>query len=168
MTYRPETGHPPVRHQVSVGLPAHTFFSPREDLEHGAPRRLDYGPSLRTYFDRDGVECPPGAERWEVIGGFLFAIVALDPESGSVYALSEGEPEPRLMHADVSSLVHALMVLERGQAEYRDTNRDDDAARGAVVSLMRQDITTVDPTPFADDESEWSRLFEELGLGMWG
>ncbi|MFI8515141.1 SUKH-4 family immunity protein [Streptomyces sp. NPDC085460] len=85
-----------------------------------------------------------------------------------MYALPEGEPEPLLMHADVSSLVHALMVLERGQTEYRDTNRDDDAARGAVVSRMRQDITTVDPTPFADDESEWSRLFEELGLGMWG
>ncbi|MFE9045543.1 SUKH-4 family immunity protein [Streptomyces sp. NPDC007818] len=153
---------------ASVGLPAHKFFSPREDLEHGARRRLDCGPSLRTYLARDGVECPPGAERWEVIGGFLIAIVALDPESGSVYALSEGESEPLLMHADVSSLVHALMVLERGQAEYRGANRDADAARDAVVTRMRQDITTVDPTPFADHESQWSCLFEELGLGMWG
>ncbi|MFI8368475.1 SUKH-4 family immunity protein [Streptomyces sp. NPDC085466] len=57
---------------------------------------------------------------------------------------------------------------ERGQAEYRGTNRDDDAARDAVVTRMRQDITTVDPTPFADDESRWSRLFEEVCLGMWG
>ncbi|WP_051842091.1 SUKH-4 family immunity protein [Streptomyces sp. NRRL F-5193] len=153
---------------ASVGLPENKFFSPRLDLENGVIPRLYYGPSLQACLARDGIECPPGTERWEVIGGFIFAMVALDPENGTVHAFSEGEPEPLAMHADVSSLVHSLMVLERSQADYREIDPDDDAARDAVVARMRQEIVTVDPTPFAEDVSEWSNLFEEINLGMWG
>ncbi|MFF9340264.1 MULTISPECIES: SUKH-4 family immunity protein [unclassified Streptomyces] len=111
---------------ASVGLPGNKFFSPRLDLETGVLPRLDHGASLTASLAGDGIGCPPGAERWEVVGGFVFSMVALDPESGMVYALSEGEPEPLLMHADVSSLVYALMVLERGKADYQGIHADAD------------------------------------------
>ncbi|MEU3607966.1 SUKH-4 family immunity protein [Streptomyces sp. NPDC035033] len=153
---------------ATVGLPESTFFSPRLDLDGSALQRVAYGPSVKAAFARYGVECPPGAEHWEEIGGFLYAMVAIAPETGMIYAFSEGEPEPRPMHADVSSLVHALMVLERGKAHYRGIGRDEEAARNAVLARMRQEITAVDPTPFADEEGEWPHLFEEIGYGMWG
>ncbi|MFD8012661.1 SUKH-4 family immunity protein [Streptomyces sp. NPDC058955] len=152
----------------AVGLPESKFFSPRLDLESERRLGIDHGPRVKAYFARYGAECPPEAEGWEVIGGFLFALVAIAPENGMIYAFSEGEPDPHLMHGDVSSLVHALMVLERGRAHYRGLDFDDDAGRGAVVARMRREITSVDPTPFVDDEGEWPRLFEEIGLGMWG
>ncbi|MFF3838199.1 SUKH-4 family immunity protein [Streptomyces sp. NPDC001930] len=153
---------------ATVGLPGNTFFSPRLDLEDESLTRLAFGASVKASFERDGATCPPEAVSWEELGGFQYAMVAVDPTDGRIYAFSEGEVDHRPMHADVSSLVHSLTVLEKGKAHYTGIARDDDESRDRVVEHMRQEIAIVDATPFADDEGEWPRLFDEINLGMWG
>ncbi|MFD4318991.1 SUKH-4 family immunity protein [Streptomyces sp. NPDC058548] len=153
---------------ATVGLPENTFFSPRLDLEDENLARLAFGASVKVSFEKDGATCPPETVTWEELGGFQYAMVAVDPTDGRIYAFSEGEVDYLPMHTDVSSLVHSLAVLEKGKAQYKGIDRDDDEARDRVVEHMRQEITAVDATPFADDEGEWPSLFEEINLGMWG
>ncbi|MET9553272.1 SUKH-4 family immunity protein [Streptomyces sp. NPDC006645] len=152
---------------ASVGLPQGKFFSPRTDLEDGSAQRLRSGSSLKASFERVGSELPPEAETWEELGNFVYATVALDPRNGRIYAFPEGEIDYQPMHADVSSLVHALMVLSRGRADLLKLGRDDDERRAQIVDRMIQEITAVDPTPFADEEGEWETLFDQIRLNMW-
>ncbi|NUL02560.1 SUKH-4 family immunity protein [Streptomyces lunaelactis] len=174
VTYFPRTagGHlhePTARFLSCVGLPENSFYSPRLDLENQASPRLSNSPTLKAHFEAGGAECPPEAEGWEVLGGFIYATVALDPRDGKIYAFPEGEEFYVPMHADASSLVHSLIVLEQGKADYKNLPHDDEGAAGAeAAERMKQRITEVDPTPFESADSEWEKLFEEISFGMWG
>ncbi|MEV6652040.1 SUKH-4 family immunity protein [Streptomyces sp. NPDC051219] len=153
----------------NVGLPEDSFFSPRIGLEDESPARLTFGPSLNAIFEADGAQCPPESEGWEVLGGFVYATVAIDPRDGRIYAFPEGEEFYVPMHADVSSLVHSLIVLEKGKSEYKKLPQlDEDQARIEVVERMKQEIMAVDETPFVSADGEWSKVFEEISFGMWG
>ncbi|MFJ3575834.1 hypothetical protein [Streptomyces rubiginosohelvolus] len=35
-------------------------------------------------------------------------------------------------------------------------------------TALRETITRFDETPFASEDGEWSKFFEEIALGMWG
>ncbi|WP_030333550.1 SUKH-4 family immunity protein [Streptomyces sp. NRRL B-1381] len=150
----------------SVGLPTNKFFSPKLDLEDA--ERLQCEPSLKAAFEEDQATCPPEAEAWEILGEFQYATVALDPDTGRVYSFGEGEEFYLPMHSDVSCLVHAVIELEAGIAELKSIPYDDEHAREQAVSQLRRRVSDRDSVPFASEESEWSKLFEEVGFGMWG
>lgn len=147
-----------------VGLPTNEFFSPKLD----ETRRLAWGPSLRAAFEEDGAICPPEAEAWEAIGEFQYATVALDPETGCVYSFGEGEVHYVAMHSDVSGLVHAVITLEAGLTELKAIAPDDEQAREQAVAQLQERVGAGDDFPFADEDGEWSKLFVEIGFGMWG
>ncbi|MCT6781480.1 SUKH-4 family immunity protein [Streptomyces sp. CS7] len=128
------------------------------------------GPTSRCGSSRrcSGALLPEGAEQWEVLGEFQYATVALDPQTGRIYSFAEGEEFYIPMHQDVSSLVHTLTVVETGLAELKKLPRNDDQARAEAVEALRETITRLDETPFASEDGEWSRFFEEIALGMWG
>ncbi|MFJ8544985.1 SUKH-4 family immunity protein [Streptomyces sp. NPDC093586] len=151
-----------------VGLPESSFFSCRFDLEDDSLERIDDRPTLKAAFEADGAECPPESEGWEILGVFNYATIAIDPSDGRIYSFPEGEENYTAMHADLSSLVHSLIALEQGKREYKGLPVDEEGERARVVDRIRQQISEVDETPFADEDSEWSRLFEEIGFGMWG
>lgn len=71
------------------------------------------------------------------------------------------------MHKEISSFVNALIVVNRGRTEYLKLGPDDDEQRAHIVDRMTQEIATVDPTPFVDDEGEWETLFDRIRLNMW-
>ncbi|MEV4993755.1 SUKH-4 family immunity protein [Streptomyces niveus] len=172
ITYFPQAaaGHlhgPTADFLATVGLPANKFFGPRLDLDNGSAQRLRFGPSLKASFERTGSELLPEAETWEQLGGFIYATVALDPRDGRIYAFPEGEIDYQLMHMDVSSLVHALIVLNRGRVDLRKLGPDDDEQRAQIVDRMTQEITAVDPAPFTGEEDEWEILFDQIRLNMW-
>ncbi|MFB7375615.1 SUKH-4 family immunity protein [Streptomyces sp. NPDC056222] len=172
VTYFPQAapGHlhgPTANFLATVGLPENKFFGPRMDPEDDSARRLRFGPSLKASFERAGSELPPEAETWETIGDFIYATVALDPRDGRVYAFPEGEIGYQPMHADISSLVHALIVLNQGRVDYLKLGNDEDEQRAHIVDRMTQEITGVDPTPFTDEEGEWEILFDQIRLNMW-
>lgn len=172
ITYFPQPVHgrlhgPTADFLATVGLPESKFFGPRLDLDDDSTQRLRFGPSLKASFERAGSELPPEAETWEKLGDFVYATVALDPRDGRVYAFPEGESDYQPMHLDVSSLVHALTVLHRGRVDFRKLGPDEDEQRGQIVDRMTQEITAVDPAPFADEEGEWETLFDQIRLNMW-
>ncbi|MEV8365330.1 SUKH-4 family immunity protein [Streptomyces niveus] len=150
----------------AVGLPSTKFFSPKIDLDDA--ERLRCRPSLKAAFDADQATCPPDAEGWEVLGDFVYATVALDTETGRVYSFGEGEVLYVPMHSDVSCLVHAVIELEAGLTELKLIPYDDQQAREQAVSRLRQRVSGRDSLPFASEDSEWSKLFVEIGYGMWG
>ncbi|MCP9945044.1 SUKH-4 family immunity protein [Streptomyces somaliensis] len=160
--------HAPTAHFLSsAGLPENRFFSARPELADETLSQPFYVPSVKASFERDGAECPPEAETWEELGVFQYAMVALDPTNGAVYAFPEGEVEYAPMHADVSSFVHSLIVLEEAELEYKEIKDGDYQAYDRLGSRMKQQITAVDETPFAHEDSEWTALFEEIRNGMW-
>ncbi|MFE5974372.1 SUKH-4 family immunity protein [Streptomyces sp. NPDC056460] len=154
------------RFLATVGLPSSKLFSTKLDLD--SPGQLECRPSLQVTFDTDGAVLPEGAEQWEVLGEFQYATVALDPQTGRIYSFAEGEEFYVPMHQDVSSLVHTLTVVEAGLAELKKLPHNDDQARAEAVEALRETITLLDETPFASEDGEWSRFFEEIALGMWG
>ncbi|WP_055601367.1 SUKH-4 family immunity protein [Streptomyces aureus] len=154
------------RFLATVGLPSSKLFSTRLDLD--TPDRLECRPSLKAAFDADGANLPEGSEQWEILGEFQYATVALDPRTGQIYSFAEGEEFYVPMHQDVSSLVHTLTVAETGLTEVKELPHHDDQARAEAVEALRERITQVDQTPFASEDGEWSRFFEEVALDMWG
>ncbi|MET9671005.1 SUKH-4 family immunity protein [Streptomyces sp. NPDC006475] len=152
---------------ASVGLPESKFFGPRMDLEDDSAHRLQFGSSLKASFERAGSELPPEAETWEKLGDFVYATVALNPRDGQIYAFPEGESDYQAIHKDISSFVNALIVVNRRRTEYLKLGPDDDEQRAHIVDRMTQEIATVDPTPFVDDEGEWETLFDQIRLNMW-
>ncbi|WP_406102625.1 SUKH-4 family immunity protein [Streptomyces sp. NBC_01003] len=110
---------------------------------------------------------PPAAcAEWDVLGQLLYSTIAIDPPTGRIYEFPEGEESYLPLNGDISSFVHALIVLKEGERDFKGVK--DDSARSAAVERMKQDIRGVDETPFADEETVWSRLFDEISLGMWG
>ena len=172
ITYFPQVapGHlhgPTAKFLATVGLPESKFFGPRMDLEDDSTQRLQFGASLKASFERAGSELPPEAEIWEKLGDFVYAAVALNPRDGQIYVFPEGESDYQPMHKDISSFVNALIVVNRGRTDYLKLGVDDDEQRAHIVDRMTQEITTVDPTPFEDEEGEWETLFDQIRLNMW-
>ncbi|MFH9575696.1 SUKH-4 family immunity protein [Streptomyces sp. NPDC017454] len=173
VTYFPRSADSHMRSEVAhflsgVGLPESSFFSSRLDLEDESLERIDGRPTLKTAFEADGAECPPESEGWEILGVFNYATIAIDPSDGRIYSFPEGEENYTAMNTDISSFVHSLIALEQGKSEYKGLPVSEGDERARVVERVRQQISQADGTPFADEDSEWSRLFEEIGFGMWG
>ncbi|MFJ9110190.1 SUKH-4 family immunity protein [Streptomyces sp. NPDC102283] len=111
---------------------------------------------------------PSRGRNLEILGEFQYATVALDPDTGRVYSFGEGEEFYLPMHSDVSCLAHTVIELEAELAGLKSIPQDDEHARERAVSQLRQRVSDRDSVPFASEESEWSKLFEEIGFGMWG
>lgn len=79
--------------------------------------------------------------------------VSCTPSSRSTLRAAESTRSPRVSPplasctGMYSSLVHTLMVLERGNAHCRGLKLVDDAGRDVVVARMRREIICVDATP---------------------
>ncbi|MET9774618.1 SUKH-4 family immunity protein [Streptomyces sp. NPDC006367] len=173
VTYFPRSADSHMRSEVAhflsdVGLPESPFFSCRFDLEDESLQRIDARPTLKAAFEEDGAECPPESEGWEILGVLNYATIAMDPSDGRIYSFPEGEENYTAMNTDLSSFVHSLIVLEQGKREYKGLPAGEEGERARVVANMKRQISEVDEIPFSDEDSEWSRLFEEIGFGMWG
>lgn len=172
VTYFPRPAQQPLHAGTAlflsrVGLPSNDTFSPKLDLDDRA--RLLCAPSLKLEIESQRGQCPPEAEDWEVLGEFPYALVAIDPSDGRIYALPEGEDLYVPFHGDVSSLVQSLIILEDSQEHYKGLPNDDAGyqARIEAVERMKKRIAEYDETPLHSD-SPWSSLFDEISMGMWG
>ncbi|MBM9623792.1 SUKH-4 family immunity protein [Streptomyces zhihengii] len=149
-----------------TGLPTSKWFTPEDDLEERESISRTSG--LLEYFEDEGSEAPAGCESWEILGRLLHWTIFIDPESGKVYEIPEGDDVITEIHADVTSLVHALIVLQEGEREFKGISDPDYTVHADIVERMKSEILRIDETPFSGAESCWNRLFEEISLGMWG
>ncbi|MEU2023656.1 SUKH-4 family immunity protein [Streptomyces sp. NPDC016469] len=162
----PAAGFPPhaartegARLLRTVGVPTGTLSLRAPGPESG---RL---PLVREVADAEG------AGEWPVIGWLLNAHLALDPDSGTVYAVDPDEETVRALHTDVSSLVHVTLRLQRLLEEFAfgRAGADEDADFERLdreVEHIRRTTSEVDPLPFGDEESVWSVVADEIAAGQ--
>ncbi|MFE4368909.1 SUKH-4 family immunity protein [Streptomyces sp. NPDC056835] len=139
----------------SVGLPHDEQFMTRAE---GAPILLS-----EKYAHRDE-ELPSQCENWLELGWFSYMVIALDPTDGKVYAFPEGDPLDAYvqLHRDVESLVHTLLAFR----EFTDACRSG-ADLDQLNTQFAAKINSFDPIPFAAEESEWTRIIEEILEESW-
>nr|WP_237518936.1 SUKH-4 family immunity protein [Streptomyces sp. SID5910] len=166
----PATAFPPLAADTegarllrTVGVPTGTLTLRAPDEESG---RL---PLVREVVDAEDFEATPrDAGGWPVIGWLLSAHLALDPGSGTVYAVDPDEGTVRELHTDVSSLVRVTVQFQRLLDEF--TFGDDEEAGferlEREVERVRRETDGVDPLPFRDDETVWSVVGDEIAMGQ--
>ncbi|WP_097885545.1 SUKH-4 family immunity protein [Streptomyces sp. st140] len=142
----------------AVGLPDTAWFMSKASLRTDDPVNL-----ISWYGSRGAV--PSACRHWLVLGLFAETTLALDPDEGTVYALADGEEEINYspIHRDVESLVYALTKFG---ALLQELESDGEGV-GERVDALRGEITEFDPLPFADEESPWNLVFEEVIDGIW-
>ncbi|MGX1849450.1 SUKH-4 family immunity protein [Streptomyces sp. NPDC055299] len=146
---------------TSVGLPddRSSFFFVDGRLTDEEPvgrfARCAELPHFSQYKDM-----PEGWENWLVIGGIYEDGVALDPVSGMVYSLPDGEYRARPLNQSLESFVYFLYLLqfERPNFDFSVSEEITDS-EGVAVSL-RERMIHVDPLPFEGVEPAWSEEFD--------
>lgn len=145
----------------SVGLPHSEVFTSKEDPED--PYEPGFDPiTLGSRFDHYGIPCPPESRSWWLLGYLFTSLIALDPESGKIYAFPEGETQHIFLHRDVESLLLSLIEFRK-----LETAHDNGADPQEIAERFRQAVGAFDPTPFADEDSQWNLALEELEHGLW-
>lgn len=142
-----------------VGLPDARWFKSKASVGQ------DESIALAEWFDPDDGPLPEECRNWLVLAYFASSVVALDPETGKVYAFGEGEPLDSYtqLHRDVESLVYSLHQFQL----FLKHERDDDAELEAHAERLRSRITEFDAVPFENDESQWNLVLEEVIDGIW-
>jgi hypothetical protein len=145
----------------SVGLPHSEVFTSKEDPED--PYEPGFDPLVvGSRFDHYGLSCPEESRTWWVLGYLFTSLIALDPRSGKVYAFPESEEPYILLHRDVESLLFSLIEFRKLEVDHE--NNVDPAE---LSERFRQVVGDFDPTPFAEEESQWNLSLEEIEHGIW-
>lgn len=95
-----------------------------------------------------------------MLGLFADTMLALAPDTGTVYSLCDGETHMVYtpIHRDVESLISALTHFVTLCQEFEESD-DEDVEEG--VDALRAEISEFDPLPFEDKESQWNLTLEE-------
>ncbi|MEU6589753.1 SUKH-4 family immunity protein [Streptomyces sp. NPDC046881] len=175
----PATAFPPAvadtggaRLLQTVGVPTGTLWLRVPDEDTGRLPLVQDVVDVEDFGDFEGFEAAAAdAGGWPVIGWLLNAHLALDPGSGTVYAVDADEGTVRELHTDVSSLVQVTLRFQRLLEEF--TFSGDEADEEAdferlerETERIRQETSGIDPLPFQDDETVWSVVGEEIAAGQ--
>ncbi|MFD7854551.1 SUKH-4 family immunity protein [Streptomyces microflavus] len=144
-----------------VGVPHSEAFAAREDVEVPYPADLD-AITLGSRFDHCGMPCPAESRSWWMLGYLFTSLIALDPTSGKVYAFPEKSNGYIPLHRDVESLVYALVEFRKLEIDH-----DNDVDPEELSARFKETVGAFDPTPFADQDSQWNLSLEELEHGIW-
>lgn len=142
-----------------VGLPDEAYFMSKASV--GQEESVD----LAEWFGPEDGTLPEECRTWLVLAHFAASLLALDPESGKVYAFGEGEPLDAYtqLHRDVESLAYALLLLKRFEQE----PEDDADGVDERLDRLRARIEAFDPLPFEDEQSQWTLVLDEVAEGVW-
>jgi hypothetical protein len=154
------------RYLAEVGLPLSekALCEIREDLGSGLV-------PLRDRRDTSKLEAYPGYSPeiggWVHLGRALYSDIALDGKTGIVYQINDEISTIPKVHTDLSSLAYGTYVLERRKADYdsEDFPEIDDLIQ--VAEQIQEEISRVDPAPFADGDGVWDALVTDMSGGMW-
>ncbi|WWQ62956.1 SUKH-4 family immunity protein [Streptomyces sp. Q6] len=145
-----------------VGLPHSDVFSSRIDPED--PYDAEFDPvALGSRFEHYGFPCPPESRSWWMLGNLFTSLIALDPESGKIYAFPEGEEGYIPLHRDVESFLFALIEFRKLEVDHDNETLEPEE----LSERFKQVVGEFDPTPFADEDSQWNLSLQELEDEMW-
>ncbi|MEU1479229.1 SUKH-4 family immunity protein [Streptomyces sp. NPDC001668] len=146
---------------TGVGLPddRSSFFLIDGALFEGeTPHRFRRCAEL-SYFS-DYKDMPEGWENWLVIGEIFEDVVVLDPVSGTVYCLPDGEPGTYPLNQSLDSFVYFTYLLELERPNYDFTVSDEIPDSEGVAVSLRERMIRADPLPFEGVEPAWSEEFD--------
>ncbi|MFA7764360.1 SUKH-4 family immunity protein [Streptomyces sp. NRRL S-448] len=146
---------------ATVGLPESECFVARIDVKDPYEPTLD-AITIGTRFDYYELDCPDESLNWWSLGYLFTSLMAVDPVSGKVYAFPEGADIYIETHRDIESFAFALIELRKVE-EAHENGEDPET----LAAYFRMVVEEFDPTPFADDESQWNLSMEELQHGIW-
>ncbi|WP_405851598.1 SUKH-4 family immunity protein [Streptomyces sp. NBC_00090] len=157
----PRYSHLPPLHEKTaaflgaVGLPHSEQFMSRTE---GDPVNLS-----ARFSEGDG-GLPKECDTWLEIGWFQNVIIALDPTDGKVYAFPEGSPleDYEQLNRDVESLVYTVVAFEEFAASCEGADDLD-----FLESRFKNHINRFDPIPFGDEDSQWSRIADDVLESNW-
>lgn len=113
--------------------------------------------------DREGM--PDGWEDWLVLGEISVDAVVLDPRSGLVYSLPDGEDRVDPLNSSVESFASFLYLLESRRSEWDPYASDEPIDPESAVIALRETLEEADPLPFEGHEPGWSESFDWEGDG---
>lgn len=143
---------------TSVGLPRDrsSFFQLDGWLFEGedAPNRF------RTCSEIDHSarykDMPQGWETWLIIGEIFYDVVVLDPVSGAVHCLPDGDYRAHLLNQSLDSFTYFTYLLEAERPAYDFTLSDHITDSEGVAVSLRERMVQADPVPFDGVEPAWS------------
>lgn len=155
-------------HLVDVGLPddRSSFFVLDGGLfDEGSPNKFRRCADLR-YFSRYK-DMPEGWKDWLAIGEIYSDGVALDPVSGAMYCLPDGEYRARPLNRSLDSFLYFLYLLESERPNYDYTVAEDEITDSeGVATYLRERMIRADPLPFEGVEPAWSEEFDWEAEGV--
>ncbi|WP_328940272.1 SUKH-4 family immunity protein [Streptomyces sp. NBC_00250] len=157
----PRYDHLPPLHEKTaaflsaVGLPHSDQFMSRTE---GDPINL-----ADRFSEEDG-ELPKECGTWLEIGWFQNMIIALDPADRKVYAFPEGTPleDYEQLNRDVESLVHTVVAFEEFSIACQEAEDLD-----LLENRFKHQINLDDQLPFSDEDSQWSRITDDVLEACW-
>ncbi|MFF7054999.1 SUKH-4 family immunity protein [Streptomyces griseorubiginosus] len=146
---------------TEVGLPddRSSFFVLDGALFDGeTPDKFRRCAELRHFSDYK--DMPEGWETWLVLGEIFYDVVVLDPVSGTVYCLPDGEPGTYPINQSLDSFVYFAYLLELERPNYDFTVSDEIPDSEGVAMSLRERMRRADPLPFEGVEPAWSEEFD--------
>lgn len=108
---------------------------------------------------------PDGWADWLVLGEISVDAVALDPRSGMVYSLPDGEYRADPLNSSVESFAGFLYLIEGQRSEWDPEAADEPIDPRSAVKALRESLRQADPLPFEGHEPGWSESFDWDGAG---
>jgi hypothetical protein len=105
-------------------------------------------------------DMPDGWENWLVLGEISVDPVVLDPNSGTVYSLPDGEYRADPLNSTVESFASFLYMLESRRSEWDPEASEEPIDPRSAVTALRESLEQDDPLPFAGHEPGWSESFD--------
>ncbi|MGW1372924.1 SUKH-4 family immunity protein [Streptomyces sp. NPDC002446] len=148
---------------VNIGLPndqSSFFVMDGGFFEGESPNRFRRCAEL-SYFSQYE-DMPKAWENWLVIGEIHSDVVALDPASGVVYCLPDGEYKACTctLNQSLDSFLFFLYLLEIERPHYDFRVADEILDPEGVAASLRERMAGADPLPFEGVEPAWSEGFD--------
>ncbi|UZJ33094.1 SUKH-4 family immunity protein [Streptomyces endophytica] len=146
---------------VNVGLPDErsSFFAMDGGFFEGeSPNRFRRCSELSYFSEYE--DMPKGWENWLILGEIHSDVVALDPVSGAVYSLPDGEYKACPLNRSLDSFLFFLYLLEIERPHYDFRVSDELPDPEGVAGTLRERMAGADPLPFEGVEPAWSEGFD--------
>ncbi|WP_254666720.1 SUKH-4 family immunity protein [Streptomyces sp. WMMB 714] len=148
---------------MEVGLPDDpaSFFllddAPLKDED--SSEGLSRCSSLAGFSQYQGM--PAEWAKWLVLGEIGVDPVVLDPCSGTVYSLPDGEYRADPLNSSVESFASFLYLLEGRRSEWDPEASEEPIDPRSAVTALRESLEQADPLPFEGHEPGWSESFDQ-------
>lgn len=146
---------------TEVGLPDlrnSWYLADAALVEDEAPDGLRLCGKLRYFSQFESL--PDGAENWIVLGSVPYDGLALDPVTGNIYSLPDGESKIYMLNQSLDSFGYFLYLLETERPNYDFSVSDEIPDSEGVAAYLRERMIRADPVSFDGVEPAWSETFD--------